>query len=71
MNKPKFNIGDVVFNKVHRRGSYEPSVCEPNTKLIINEISKSSNGYIYTCGYDGYEFKEEELMSKNEFVRSL
>lgn len=71
-NKAKFDIGDVVYNKVERMGSYEPSLCRPYSRLEIDEIKKRPNGtFEYVCTIDGYTFKENELMSKEEYKNSL
>ena len=43
-NRPKFEIGQVVVNKVERIGSYEPSTCQPFTKLIVDEVRKRGTG---------------------------
>lgn len=75
MRKSKFNIGDIVFAKVARRGSSEPSVCSVGEKLTVEGIRRRNNGngyeYEYTCGYDGYKFSEDELMSLKEYKKSL
>lgn len=70
--KPRFNIGDTVYNKVSRRGSYEPNVARPGTKLIVEKVGRKGDTFQYTCDeYDGYEFTEDELMSKKEYKKSL
>lgn len=69
--KPKFQVGDYVSNKVSKKGSYEPSICNPYTRLEINAIRKSGNTFVYTCGFDGYEFTEDELLSPNEYVEII
>lgn len=69
--KPKFNIGDTVYNTVERRGSYEPSVCHPHERMKVEEVSRHGNTFEYTCGYDGYVFKESELMSPQEYADSI
>lgn len=71
MDKPKFDIGQTVYNKVSRRGSFEPSTCQPFERLVISEVKTSGNAYTYVCGYDGYVFDESELMSVNEYKKSL
>lgn len=71
MTKPKFNIGDTVYNKVEKKGSFEPSTCNKYTKLTINSISTNNHATTYTCGYDGYMFKESELMSPDEYKVTL
>lgn len=68
-NKPKFQIGDVVYNNVERRGSYEPTICSKHTRLEIDKVERNNGGgFTYTCGYDGYKFTETELLSISEFV---
>lgn len=69
--KPKFSIGDTVFAKVSTQGSYEPSHCRVGEKMKVKEIRECGNTFEYTCGYDGYILKENELMSKKEFIKSL
>ena len=71
MTKPKFNIGDTVYNKVEKKGSFEPSTCNKYTKLTIDSISTKNNTISYTCGYDGYTFEESELMSQDEYKATL
>lgn len=71
MNKPKFEIGQVVYNTVSRRGSYEPSMCKPYTKLTINGVEKHGDTFEYTCGFDGYCFTEDELMSAKEYAEQI
>ena len=70
-NKPRFSIGDIVYNKVERRGSYEPSVARPYEKMEVDGVRRSNSSFIYTCGFDGYEFKEDELMSKEEYIEYI
>lgn len=66
----KFDIGDVVYNKVERWGSYEPSVCHPYTRLKIDEVKRRANGdFEYICTIDGYTFKENELMSEKKYKK--
>ena len=62
--RPKFSVGQTVFNKVTRRGSYEPSICSQFEKMKVNEIRKAGDTFEYVCGYDGYVFEESELMSR-------
>ena len=69
--RQKFSIGDIVYNKVSTRGSYEPSMCDPNTRLKIEGVQKRGDTFLYTCDYDGYIFKEDELMSVQEYKDSL
>ena len=71
MKKPKFEIGQTVYNKVSRRGSFEPSMCQPFTQLTISEVKNSGKSYTYVCGYNGYTFDESELMSVDEYKKSL
>lgn len=71
-NKPRFNIGDTVITKVSVRGSYEPSVCSVHDKLTVEEIKRHGNTFLYTCDkWDGYQIKEEDLMSVKEYKESL
>lgn len=69
--KNKFNIGDKVVNKVYKRGSYEPSILNPWNVIVVESIKKQGDTYLYICGFDGYEFLEDELMSVKEYVASL
>lgn len=69
--RPKFNIGDIVYNKVERRGSYEPSVARLYEKMEVDGVRRSNSSFIYICGFDGYEFKEDELMSKEEYIEYI
>lgn len=62
MMKPKFQIGDIVYNKVERRGSYETSICPKGSCLKVEQISRKGNVFVYTCGY---EFEEKELASRS------
>lgn len=71
MSKPRFNIGDTVYNKVARKGSYEPSICAKMSKLTVDKVAKCGDSFKYTCDYDGYEFMEDELMDKEEAIKSL
>lgn len=67
--KPKFQIGDTVYNTVPKKGSYEPSTCNVWTKLTIDAIKKCPDGeFEYTCEYDGYVFTEHELLSHQEYT---
>lgn len=61
----KFSIGSSVYNKVEKRGSYEPSVCVAFSRLKIDSIENTSDGM------NGYRFKESELMSVDEYKSSL
>lgn len=68
----KFNIGDTVYNTVQRRGSYEPSIVKPYTKLEVISVSKYGDTYQYVCDeYDGYHFLEEELLSPKEYADKI
>lgn len=67
----KFSIGENVITKVTRRGSYEPSILPINSKVSIQKIEKVGDSFEYTCGYDGYHFKEDELMSIDEYSELL
>lgn len=67
----KFSIGQSVYNKVEKRGSYEPSVCVAFSRLKIDSIESTSDGTVYVCGMNGYHFKESELMSVDEYKSSL
>lgn len=69
--KPRFNIGDAVITKVSVRGSSEPSMCNINEKLPVTGIRKRNDTFIYTCGYNGYNIQEEDLMSVEEYKNSL
>lgn len=69
--KNKFNIGDKVVNKVCMRGSYEPSILNPWNVIVVESIKKQGDKYLYICGFDGYEFLEDELMSVKEYISSL
>lgn len=69
--KNKFNIGDKVVNKVYKRGSYEPSILNPWNVIVVESIKKQGDKYFYICGFDGYKFLEDELMSVKEYVASL
>ena len=68
MIKPKFNVGDEVYNRVSAKGTYEPSICYPFTSLTVSEVKQSGSGFVYICGYDGYRFREEELISKSAYM---
>lgn len=69
--KPKFSIGDIVYNKVSRRGSYEPSICQPYQRLTIQKVAASNETFQYTCDYDGYLFAESELLSIDEYIKMI
>lgn len=69
--KNKFNIGDKVVNKVYKRGSYEPSTLNPWNVVIVEAFEQQGDTYLYTCGYDGYQFLENELMSVQEYATSF
>ena len=71
MNKHKFDIGDTVYNKVERKGSYEPSICRVMSKLTVDGVKKYKDSFKYICDYDGYEFMEDELMSREEAIKNL
>lgn len=71
MKSPKFSIGQIVYNKVSIRGSYEPSICKSFERLTIDKVEIFGNTYKYTCGYDGYEFTEDDLMSVEEYKETL
>lgn len=68
---PKYSLGQTVVNLVSKRGSYEPSVCNKYEKMTIDKVEVSGSTYMYTCGYDGYQFSEDELMSLGEYKASL
>lgn len=70
-NRPKFEIGQAVVNKVERIGSYEPSTCQPFTKLTVDEVRKRGDGFEYVCTMDGYVFTEDELMTLEDYKNSL
>lgn len=67
----KFNIGDSVITKVSKRGSYEPSFCRVNEKMTVDGIEKHGSVIHYICGFDGYDFTEDELMSVDEYKATL
>lgn len=69
--KPRFSIGDYVYNKVARRGSYEPSICNKYSEICIESVRKCGDTFFYICGYNGYKFKEDELMSEEEYKSML
>ncbi len=69
--KPKFNIGDVVYSKVRRRGCAEPSYCHIGEMFTIKSVTQCGNHFVYTCGYDCYEFHEDELMTADEYVEKI
>lgn len=69
--KPKFCIGDIVYNKIPKQGSYEPSTCKPFEQLTVDKVEKHGNTFQYTCGYDGYTFTENELMSPCEYAAQI
>lgn len=71
MNKPKFEIGQTVYNAISKRGSYEPSTCQPYTALVIDKVEKHGDTFEYTCGFDGYCFVEDELMSAKEYAEHI
>lgn len=64
---PKFSIGQEVVNTVSKRGIYEPSVCTKYERMIIDKVEVFGETYQYTCGYDGYQFLENELISVEDF----
>lgn len=70
-NRPKFDIGQIVVNKVKRIGSYEPSTCQPFTKLTVDEVRKKGDRFEYICTMDGYVFTEDELMTLEDYKNSL
>lgn len=67
----KYSLGQTVVNLVSKRGSYEPSVCDKYEKMTVDKVEVSGSIYVYTCGYDGYQFSEDELMSLEEYKASL
>ena len=69
--KPKFQIGDTVYNTVEKRGSYGPSVCRPFERLAVEEIRRDGAGFSYAAGFDGYCFKESELLSPDEYAERI
>lgn len=69
--KPKFNIGDIVYNKVSVRGSYEPSICNKHEKLTVDKVERCGDTFQYTCGFNGYTFKENELMTPAEYAQII
>lgn len=72
MDKPKYQIGDKVVNIVEKRGSGGPSTCVLHTILQINGVRLlDDNTYQYECGYDGYLFQENELVSLIEYREGL
>lgn len=68
---PRFNIGDVVYNKVEKRGSYGPSICDEHTRLTVDKVERSNGSFAYTCGYEGYRFYEDELMTRDEYRQTI
>lgn len=71
MSKPRFNIGDTVYNKVARKGSYEPSICDKMSKLTVDKVAKCWDSFKYTCDSDGYEFMEDELIDREGAIEGL
>lgn len=71
MVKPRFNVGDIVYNKVPKDGSYEPDTCNKHEKFTIDKVESFGNTFMYTCGYNGYIFEENELMSPKEYARQI
>lgn len=69
--QPRFNIGDTVYTKVSVRGSFEPSFCHVGEKMEVLKVENYGDGYIYTCSYDGYRLKEDQLMTKEEYIATL
>lgn len=67
----KFNIGDSVITKVSKRGSYEPSFCQVNEKMTVEGIKRVGSVIHYICGYDGYDFTEDEIMSIEKYKQTL
>lgn len=67
----KFNIGDIVYAMARKRGNYEPSYCHIGEKMEVISVAKRGDMYIYICGYDGYEFKENEIMSAKEYAKEI
>lgn len=70
-NQPKFRIGEIVYNKVSTRGSYGPSFCNPHERMTIDKIERCDNSFQYTCGYNGYKFMEDQLMSRKEYKETI
>lgn len=68
--KPRFNVGDTVYSKVRRRGCAEPSYCYIGEMFTIKSVTQCGNHFVYTCGYDCYEFHEDELMDLSEYIQS-
>lgn len=66
METPKFSIGQTVYNTVSQKGSYGPSVALRYTKLKIDGIETVGDDFIYTCGYEGWKFKENELVKERD-----
>lgn len=68
---PKYNLGQTVVNIVSKRGSYEPSMCDKYEQMTVDKVEVYGNTYRYTCGYDGYQFLEHELVSLEEYKSQL
>lgn len=71
MESPKFVIGETVVAMTTVRGSYEPTTCTIGEKMVVNKIEKCGDTFKYTCGYDGYELYENQLMSVKEYKEAI
>lgn len=61
---PKFHVGQIVYSKVERRSSSEPTWAPAGSRFRVRGVHHTYNGYEYECeDYDIYDFKENELMS--------
>lgn len=71
MKTPKFQIGQTVYNTISKRGSYGPGIADPFTKMEIESVKRVADDFLYTCGFEGWEFKESELLSPEEYARKI
>lgn len=68
---PKFHIGQTVYNTVSKRGSYGPNMLNIHNQLTIDKIEITNNKILYTCGYEGWQFTEDELISSTEYAQQI
>lgn len=63
--KPKFEVAQIVYNKVSRDGKF---ICEPYTSIEVNKIERFGNTFEYICCNNKYCFMEDELISVDEYL---
>lgn len=71
----KFNIGDIVYAAVQKRGDRSLSHCSIGKKMKIIAVAKVGNIYYYRTGVgygdDEYVFKQWEIVSPQEYAEGI